>query len=106
MKWSGIIGFEEQVLTSPGVYASTITEKFFKGDILKNYRKTQVSENVNDNFSVSNEISIIADPFSLNNFYKMKYVTYMGQKWKVNSVTINRPRINLSIGELYNGQSN
>lgn len=102
MKWSGIIGFEEQVLTAPGVYSTNITEKFFKGDILKNYRKTQSTENLNDNYLIANEISIIADPFSLNNFYKMKYVTYMGQKWKINSVTINHPRLNLSVGELYN----
>lgn len=104
MKWSGIIGFEELELSSSGVYTPHITEKTFKGDILRNYRKVQPGENFNDNFVVSDEISIIADPYSLKNFYRMKYVTYMGQKWKVSSAVPKYPRINLTIGDLYNGK--
>lgn len=103
-KWYGEIGFEIQTETVPGVWKPTITTRNYYGDILEWSRRLQnASEQVNDNITISDKISIVADPFARENFYTMKYVEYMGAKWKVTHVSVQYPRLILSVGDLYNG---
>lgn len=86
-----------------GVYTNQIVEKDYYGEIRKNSRRIQSSGQVNDNIVVSNVISIIADSFANENLGNMLYVQYMGSKWKISSADIEYPRINLTIGDVYNG---
>lgn len=105
-KFYGMIGYACLKETSPGVWTEQITERPYFGDLIRNYRKTQGSGNVNDNINVSNEISIIADPFANENFHSMRYVQFMGAKWKIETVEVQYPRLILTIGDLYNGEQN
>lgn len=66
--------------------------------------RLQTSESLNDDINVANEISIVADPFAMQNFHKMRYVVFMGEKWKVSSVEVQYPRLILTIGGIYNGK--
>lgn len=105
-KWSGIIGFANTVEDpdNPGVYVEDIEERNYKGDLIRVSRNLQSASNtVNDNINISNEISIIADPYVKDNLYSIRYVTFMGAKWKISNVQVNYPRLTLSIGGLYNG---
>ena len=104
MKYHGRIGFAVQVESSPGVWTEKITEHEYSGDLLRFSRKTQPSGNVNDDITINNEISIIADAYLNENLYAIRYATFMGCKWKVDSLGIDYPRITLSLGGLYNGQ--
>jgi hypothetical protein len=101
-KFYGIIGFGETVETRPGVWVEQITEKPYYGDLTRNTRKLQSSENLNDDINIANEISIVADPFANNNFHSMRYVEFMGAKWKISNVEVQHPRLILTIGGLYN----
>lgn len=101
MKYSGKIGFAETVETKRGIWTEQITEKPYTGDIVKLSRRLVAGEGTNDDVSVSNEISIIADPYALNNFVSIRYATYMGQKLKVTNVSVNYPRLSLILGGLY-----
>lgn len=101
-KYYGAIGFGVQTKTKPGVWAETITERNYSGDLLGNSRMLQNSGQVNDDINVSNKISIIADPFANENLSSMRYVVYMGAKWKVTSISVEYPRLILTIGGLYN----
>lgn len=101
-KWYGVIGFAELVETAPGVWAEQITKRPYFGDLIRNTRRLQSANQVNDDINVSNEISIVADPFAMNNFHSMRYVEFMGAKWKVSNVDVQYPRLNLSVGGLYN----
>lgn len=102
-KWSGMIGFASMEEIRPGVWDDSLVEKPYKGDLLKMYRHDTSGDGVNDNITINNQISIIADPYVMENFYKIKYVTFMGAKWKVSSVDASqRPRLVLSLGGVYN----
>lgn len=103
-KWFGRIGYAEQLETTPGVWEEKIVERDYYGDIVRNYRKLESSGEVNDNINVSMEISIVADPYAIQNFHAMRYIEYMGSLWKLSNVEVNYPRLILQIGGLYNGQ--
>ena len=102
-KWYGLIGLAETVEISPGVYEEEITEHQYYGDVVRDTRRLQNSSQLNDNVNISNNISIIADPFANNNFHSIRYIEYMGAKWKVESVEVQYPRLVLTIGGVYNG---
>lgn len=102
-KFYGKIGYAVTEETSPGVWQDQITERIYYGDVIRNTRRLQSSENLNDNINVSNEISIVADPFAYQNFHLMRYVEFMGCNWKINNVEVKYPRLILSIGGVYNG---
>lgn len=103
-KWYGKIGFIKQVENNPGVYISKTIERNYYGDLIRNSRgwSTQ-SEGTNDNLTLNNQISIIADSFASDNSSFMKYVEIMGGKWKITNIEINYPRLILTVGGLYNG---
>ena len=103
-KYFGKIGYAEQVETAPGVWEEKITERQYYGDVVRNIRRLESSGNFNDNINVSMEISIVADPYAIQNFHTMRYVEFMGSLWKITSVEVNYPRLILSIGGVYNGQ--
>lgn len=103
-KYFGKVGFSIQEKTKPGVVQETIVERPYKGDVVTNVHRWENGESLNDNFQVQNQISILADLFAYQNLHYIRYVTYMGSKWKVRSVDIQRPRLILSIGDVYNEQ--
>jgi hypothetical protein len=103
-KFFGTIGYFVTKETSPGVWEEDITERSYYGDLVRNVRKTQSSDGLNDDINVANEISIVADPFANENFHSMRYVHFMGAKWKIMSVEVQYPRLILTIGGVYNGE--
>lgn len=104
-KWFGAIGFAEKVETKPGVWEEQITEHKYYGDVIRNTRRLQSTDQLNDDINIANEISIVADPFAVNHIYAMRYVEFMGTRWKVSTVDASqRPRLILSVGGVYNGQ--
>ena len=100
-KWYGKIGYGVQKEVKPGVWKNEITERSYYGDVIRNTRKLQTASQVNDNITVSNEISILADPYANKHFYEMIYAEFAGVKWKITNVDIQYPRLTLSLGEVY-----
>lgn len=103
-KFYGEIGFGTSIETSPGVYEDQITTRNYYGDLIKNTRRLESSGSVNDDVNISNQISIVADPYANENFYTMRYVKFMGAKWKISDVEVQYPRLILTIGGVYNEQ--
>lgn len=104
-KFYGIIGFAESEETVPGVWTDGITERNYSGDVIRNVKRWNSGDKVNDDLTVNNEISILADMFAFGNFHNMKYVKWMGVYWKISSIDIQRPRIRLQLGGVYNGET-
>lgn len=104
-KFYGKIGFAEMAESAPGVWVENITEREYYGDVNRNIRRLQTGMGLNDDISVSNEISIVADPYANENFHSMRYVRYMGAKWKISSVDVQYPRLILTLGGEYNEQT-
>lgn len=103
-KFFGAIGYAVTSETKPGVYEEQIIEREYFGDVNRNIRKLENSEYLNDDINISNEISIVSDPFANENFYSMRYAEFMGTKWKITSVEVKYPRLILTLGGVYNGQ--
>lgn len=102
-KYYGKIGFRITEETKPGIYKEQITEREYFGDVVRVARRLQTADKVNDDITLTHDVSIIADPFAYNNFQSIIYLTYLGQKWKVTNVEVLYPRLSLSLGGLYNG---
>lgn len=104
MKFHGVIGFADYAETSPGIYEEVIVEKEYSGDIIRRSSKYSASQSINDNLTLSMQLSVIVNPYLAANFPQAKYVVYGGTKWKISSVEDDdsgRPRKILNIGEVY-----
>lgn len=103
-RYYGVVGFSEgSVETVPGVWDEQIVERPYYGDSNRYTRRLQAGTGVNDDIVVSHEISIVSDPYALQNFHAIRYLTWFGTRWKVTSVEVQYPRLILSVGEEYHG---
>lgn len=102
-KFYGNIGFVKTVETTQDIWDTVEEPRPYCGDLVRNQRRWENSGSVNEDLTISNEISIVADQFAYDNLNAMKWVEFMGSKWKINSVTVDYPRIVLTIGGVYNG---
>lgn len=100
-KFYGVIGYAQTVETKPGVWREVITERPYFGDLIRSTSRYQSASELNDNLNITNEISIVADPFANENFYTMRYVAFMDAKWKITNVEVQYPRLLLTIGGVY-----
>lgn len=102
-KFCGEVGYITTKETEPGIWVEESKEITYYGDLVRNTSKYQPSGGINDNITINNNISIIADPYAMENFQYMRYVKFMGTKWKIESIDVQYPRIVLNVGGLYNG---
>ena len=102
-KFCGIIGYAETKDDGHGVWKEQIVEKKHYGDVLQNTIRYQQSGNLNDNIVITNRISIIADKFAMENSHLIRYVEFMGTKWKISNIEVQYPRLILTLGDVYNG---
>lgn len=105
MRFFGPVGYGESSETLPGsgVWEDVITERNYTGDILRNNKRYDQSNDVIDDFAINNSISIVTDAYALNHFFNIKYVKWQDVYWKVTSVEVKPPRLLLTIGSVYNG---
>ena len=102
-KFYGNVGYVKSVETDPGIWSEQPIEHPHFGDVIRNTSRYQPSGGVNDDININNSISIIADPFASENFQHMRYVVFMGTKWKITNAEVQYPRIILTLGGVYNG---
>lgn len=101
-KYYGSVGYATLSETSPSVWVEEVTERSYYGDVTRNRRRLESGTGLNDNINISNEISIVGDPFAYENFHAMRYATFMGTKWKITDVEVQYPRLILTLGGIYN----
>lgn len=102
-KFYGKVGYSETKETTPGVWSESITERYYDGEVIRNTRRWESTSNQNDDLNINNQISIVADPYAYKNFHSMRYIEWMGAKWKISDIEVQYPRLLLTIGGLYNG---
>jgi hypothetical protein len=105
MRFYGRVGYGQSVETAPhsGVWKDTITEVYYYGDVLRNTRQLVSGGKVNDDLTVNNSISIVADAYALENFFAVRYVEWNGSLWYVTAVEPQTPRLLLTLGGVYDG---
>ena len=102
-RFYGKVGFAIPTEIRPGVWEDSVVERSYYGDVIRNTRRKESGDRILDDIIISNEISIIADQFANENFHHMTYVEFMGALWKVSTVAVQRPRLVLTVGGVYNG---
>lgn len=102
-KYAGLVGYVTQEETSPGIWSSVNNEKSMRGDVIRQSSSFEQGEKVNDDINLQNRISLVGNPYAYSNFTSIKYIWYLGNKWKVVSVEVARPRLILTLGGLWNG---
>ena len=102
-KFYGVIGFAEPRETTPGVVEDSISERKYYFDILKNTKRWENGDGLNDNLNISNQFSIVTDPYASQHFFAMRYLSWQGEKWIISSAEVQDRRIILTIGGVYNG---
>lgn len=103
-RFSGLVGYaEENVETAPGVIADRIVEYPYFGDVVRNTRISQAGDSINNDLSVGNSISIVADAYANEHFFAIRYVKWAGVRWTVPEVEVQSPRLILRLGGVYNG---
>lgn len=103
-KFFGPIGYAVKTETRPGVWMDSIEERDYFGDVIRDTsRWTASQDSTNDDLTINNQISVVADPYALNHFHAMKYIGFSGAYWKITAVEPKYPRLILSIGGVYNG---
>lgn len=104
MRFSGNVGYiSDQTETEPGIWESEIVEFPYKGDVNRDNRKLEQGEGVNKNVVVNNSISIMCDKYAIEHYFNIRYVVWEGVRWTVTNVEVQRPRLILSLGVVYNG---
>lgn len=102
-KWYGVIGYAETVETEPGLHEPQITERNYYGDLIRNSRRIQNAGKVDDDINISNQLSIVSDPYAIQNIGAVRYAKFMGTAWRVTDIEVQYPRLLLTLGGVYNG---
>lgn len=103
-RFHGRVGYGVSTETAaPGVFADTITERVYRGSVINDIRRISEGDRLNVTLSVSNSISIVADAYANEHFHAIRYVEWAGELWTVSTVDVQRPRLILRLGEVYNG---
>lgn len=105
-RYYGRVGFLKDEVESedrPSRFVPVMEERFYSGNLLKNYASQQSSEKTIDDVTINDDISIVADPYALNHFSSIKYVELFGTLWETKSVSVEYPRLRISFGGVYHG---
>jgi len=109
MRFSGTVGYAVKEETAPGVWTDVITERTYYGDVFRNNRRleppSQVPPVVHGDITLENSFSIMADAHAYDNFMNMRYISWEGKNWEITNVEVRRPRLILTVGGLWNGNT-
>lgn len=97
------VGFVTVQETAPSVYEEIPTERIYSGDVLQFGRNLESNGEVNGDIRTTNKVSIVGDPFAYENVHFIRYVVWMGTRWSVSSISVEFPRLVMTLGGMYNG---
>lgn len=103
-RFCGVVGFATTIEDPPdsGNWVEKLTERRYYGDVKRDTRRLQTVETLNQDVVVSNTVEIVVDKFALDNFHAIRYVTWRGSKWQVQTVEVREHRMVLYLSGLYN----
>lgn len=102
-KFAGLVCYGSQVEIAPGVWDTDEKILMMKGDRIRQNANIRESDKVNGDIALGHRVSLIGDAYAFDNYYNIKWIEIDGRKWTVSSIEIQRPRLILDIGGLWNG---
>ena len=101
-RYSGLLGFYQTVEMAPGVWEDKITEHHCTGSIDHISRRYGEKDSIDRDITVTMAVSMIMNQNF--DYSKVRYITYNGVRWAVNTIEFKRPRVTLHFGGIWNGQ--
>ena len=87
--------------TAPGVSENRIEEVTVMGEI-RSAKARWSQQSMNDTVSLRHVLSVVTPEDSDIDFNAVVYVVWKGAKWAVTAIQYMRPRIELTLGGMYN----
>lgn len=103
VRYHGIIGYGQTAEVRPGVWEDVITERKLFGDVLRPSRSFDTGDKVLPDSRLGNRISVLVDDEITANIDAIRFIEYRGNFWAVSRIEEERPRLILSMGEVYSG---
>lgn len=105
MRFSGSLGYGEtfENPVGSGIWEDRIVELPCKGEVVRDSKRADGDDAVNDDVVLVMSFSVIADDHALQNYTSIKYVEWEGSRWTVSSIEVRRPRLLIYAGKVYNG---
>lgn len=102
-KFRGNIGLNRgPVESDPGIFSQNIEDVEVTGDMMSLGLRWQ-GAGMQDTLKAKHILSIITPEEESVEFNEVVYVEWHSRKWSVVSIEYKRPRVNLTLGGLYNG---
>lgn len=101
-KFAGLVGYVTQEETTSGVWSPVENPIMMKGDVISQRANVLNDANVNSNITLNHRVSLLGDSYSFDNYYNIRWIQFRGKKLEVSSVEIQRPRLIISLGGLWN----
>jgi hypothetical protein len=102
-RFYGVIGYADTVEATPGIAEDVIIERRFRGDVLRDLSRFVYGDDVNPDSTLTNSISIVASRFLFENLSKLRYIEFAGEKWKIETLEVKKPRLIIGMGDIYDG---
>lgn len=102
-KFYGAVGYAVSTEVRSGIWQDVIHEHKMFGDVVRNSRLLLEGEKQNNDLTVQNSISVVADAYIRDHFFAIRYVEWAGALWRVTEVTPEGPRLVMRLGGVYNG---
>lgn len=100
-RFKGKIGYAIEKETYPGVWETQLVERPYTGDVIKDKTKILQSSSVNGTVSINHSFSVVGDVYAFENIFNIRSIQYLGKRFQVTDVVVEKPRLILSIGGLY-----
>lgn len=102
-KFAGLVTYVVTKETVPGVWAEVAESVTMRGDIIRKGAVVQNGDKVNDDVVLNHRVSLVADDYALGNYQDIKRIQIDGREWNINNIEVQRPRIIVTVGGLWNG---
>lgn len=100
-KFYGTIGFVKTEESKPGIWVPVTEERGYCGDLVRSNWRNESGNKINSDVNMRNQVSIVCDPYALENLQFIKFVRFLGTAWTVTSVDMQYPRLILELGNVY-----
>ena len=101
-RFFGAVGYAKSTRVD-GIVEEVITEREYYGDELRLSRFFQDSKDILGEIKQQSRISVLADAYALGNYEDIRYVVKAGTPWTVDTVSVERPRLIMTLSDKYNG---
>lgn len=103
MRYSGKIGFGTKVEVRPGVWDETITERDYLGDVIQRTERLETGDSILPHYHTTTSLSVLSDGVLKERYSDIRYIHFLGVNWTIQTVVFKWPRLEIYIGEEYNG---